>query len=112
MGSGAGEVENARGTLSAIQKPVRCCCSDCADDELADFGVASPLDSVTTPARMRFKMVWKSTGELVIFDDAAKQFRFTGTRAFFAQLQAKVEVLSIGFLGNRMRLKHRGRILQ
>jgi hypothetical protein len=30
---------------------------------------------------MTFKMVWKSTGELVIFDDAAKQFRFTGTRA-------------------------------
>ncbi len=29
-------------------------------------------------------------------------------RERLAQLQAKVEVLSIGFLGNRMRLKHRG----
>ncbi len=54
------------------------------------------LDSVATPARMAFKMVWKSTGEPVVFDDPAKQFRFTGTRAS-CQLQATVEVPSIGF---------------
>jgi len=54
------------------------------------------LDSVATPARMTFKMVWKSTGEAVVFDDPGKQFRFTGTRAS-CQLQAKVEVPSIGF---------------
>jgi hypothetical protein len=54
------------------------------------------LDSVATPARMTFKMVWKSTGEPLVFDDPAKQFRFTGTRAS-CQLQATVEVPSIGF---------------
>lgn len=54
------------------------------------------LDSVATPARMTFKMVWKSTGEPAVFDDPAKQFRFTGTRAS-CQLQATVEVPSIGF---------------
>jgi len=30
---------------------------------------------------MTFKMVWKSTGEPVKYEDAAKHFRFTGTRA-------------------------------
>jgi hypothetical protein len=54
------------------------------------------LDSVATPARMSFKMVWKSTGEPVRYQDAARQFRFTGTRAT-CQLEAQVEVPSIGF---------------
>ena len=54
------------------------------------------LDSVATPARMSFKMVWKSTGEPVSYMDAAKQFRFTGTKAS-CQMQAQVEVPSIGF---------------
>jgi hypothetical protein len=54
------------------------------------------LDSIATPARMTFKMVWKSTGEPVKYDDTAKHFRFTGTRAT-CQMQAVVEVPSIGF---------------
>ena len=54
------------------------------------------LDSIATPARMNFKIVWKSTGESVKYDDASKHFRFTGTRAA-CQLEAEVEVPSIGF---------------
>ena len=54
------------------------------------------LDSIATPARMTFKMVWKSTGEAVKYEDASKHFRFTGTRAT-CQLEAQVEVPSIGF---------------
>jgi hypothetical protein len=54
------------------------------------------LDSVATPARMSFKMVWKSTGEPMKYDDSSKHFRFTGTRAS-CQLEAEVEVPSIGF---------------
>ena len=54
------------------------------------------LDSAATPARMTFKMVWKSTGEAVVYDDPARQFRFRGTRAT-CQLEAHVEVPSIGF---------------
>ena len=54
------------------------------------------LDSIATPARMSFKMVWKSMGEPVKYDDSAKRFRFTGTRAL-CQMEANVEVPSIGF---------------
>jgi hypothetical protein len=54
------------------------------------------LDSIATPARMTFKMVWKSTGEPVKYEDTAKHFRFTGTRAR-CQMEAVVEVPSIGF---------------
>jgi len=54
------------------------------------------LDSIATPARMNFKMVWKSTGEPVKYDDSSKRFRFTGTGAS-CQLEAEVEVASIGF---------------
>jgi len=54
------------------------------------------LDSIATPARMSFKMVWKSTGEPVKYEDASKRFRFTGTKAT-CQLEAQVEVPSIGF---------------
>jgi hypothetical protein len=54
------------------------------------------LDSIATPARMTFKMVWKSTGEPVKYDDASKHFRFTGTKAT-CQLEAQVEVPSLGF---------------
>jgi hypothetical protein len=54
------------------------------------------IDSIATPARMSFKMVWKSTGEPVKYDDPSKHFRFTGTRAS-CQLEAQVEVPSIGF---------------
>ena len=54
------------------------------------------LDSIAAPARMSFKMVWKSTGEPVKYDDPAKRFRFSGNRAI-CQLEAQVEVPSIGF---------------
>ena len=54
------------------------------------------LDSVATPAKMTFKMVWKSTGDRVAYDDPSRQFRFTGFRAS-CQLEAQVEVPSIGF---------------
>jgi hypothetical protein len=54
------------------------------------------LESIATPARMTFKMVWKSTGEPVKYDDSSRHFRFTGTRAS-RQLEAQVEVPSIGF---------------
>lgn len=45
---------------------------------------------------MSFKMVWKSTGEPVTYDDPAKHFRFNGTPAT-CQLEAQVDVPSIGF---------------
>jgi hypothetical protein len=54
------------------------------------------LDSIATPARMNFKMVWKSTGEPVKYDDASRHFRFTGARAT-CQLEAEIEVPLIGF---------------
>jgi hypothetical protein len=54
------------------------------------------LDSIATPARMSFKMVWKSTGEAAQYEDAAKHFRFMGSRAS-CQMEAQVEVPSIGF---------------
>ena len=54
------------------------------------------LDSLATPARMSFKIVWKSTGEPVKYEDVSKHFRFAGTRAT-CQLEAQVEVPSIGF---------------
>ncbi len=54
------------------------------------------LDSVATSARMSFKIVWKSTGEPVKYEDSAKHFRFTGTRAI-CQLEAEVTVPAIGF---------------
>ena len=49
------------------------------------------IDALAAPARMTFKMVWKSTGEPVTYDDASRQFRFTGLRAS-CQLEAQVEV--------------------
>lgn len=54
------------------------------------------IDATATPARMSFKMVWKSTGESFTTEDAGKHFRFIGTRAM-CQMEAKVEVPSIGF---------------
>ncbi|HXM95407.1 MAG TPA: hypothetical protein VOA64_14330 [Candidatus Dormibacteraeota bacterium] len=54
------------------------------------------LNSITTPAQMTFKMVWKSTGVLAVYEDASKQFRFKGTRAS-CQMEAQMEVPSIGY---------------
>ena len=45
---------------------------------------------------MTFKMVWRSTGERVQYENRSQQFRFTGTRAE-CQLQAEVHVPSAGF---------------
>ena len=52
------------------------------------------LDSIATPARMSFKMVWKSTGEPVSYDDPSKHFRFTGFRAS-CQLEAQIRVAAL-----------------
>lgn len=54
------------------------------------------LDAVATPAQMTFKMVWRSTGEPVRYENPSQQFRFSGTRAE-CQLEARVDVPSIGF---------------
>jgi hypothetical protein len=54
------------------------------------------IDATATPARMWFKMIWKSTGEVFTTEDAAKHFRFSGTRAN-CQMEARVEVPSIRF---------------
>jgi hypothetical protein len=54
------------------------------------------LDAVATPARMWFKMVWKSNGEPAVYKDADMHFRFTGARAI-CQMEARVEIRSIGF---------------
>jgi hypothetical protein len=52
------------------------------------------LDSIATPARMSFKMVWKSTGEPVNYDDPSKHFRFSGFRAS-CQLEAEIRLRAL-----------------
>jgi hypothetical protein len=54
------------------------------------------LDAVGVPATMSFRMTWKATDEKILYDDPQKQFRVEGYRAI-AQLEAHVEVPSIGF---------------
>jgi len=54
------------------------------------------LDSIATPARMTFKMVWKSTGEPVRYENPSQHFRFIGSRAE-CQLEVTVDVPSTGF---------------
>jgi len=54
------------------------------------------LDSVATPAQMTFKIVWRSTGEPVLYENPSQQFRFSGTRAE-CELEAQVQAPSIGF---------------
>ena len=54
------------------------------------------LDAVGTPASMSFKLIWKATGEEVVYDDPQRQFRVQGHLAS-AQLEARVEVPSTGF---------------
>jgi len=54
------------------------------------------LDAIATPAKMSFRMIWKSSGEPVKYEDVSKHFRFTGTRAI-CQMEAQVDVPSIGF---------------
>lgn len=64
--------------------------------DLIDQPKFPALDSIGTPARMSFKLVCKSTGEPVKYEDASKHFRFTGYKAA-CQLEAQVEVPSIDF---------------
>jgi hypothetical protein len=64
--------------------------------EVVDQPQWPALDAVATPARMSFKMVWKSNGEAARYEDASKHFRFVGTRAA-CQMEAEVNVPSIGF---------------
>ncbi|HTG27499.1 MAG TPA: hypothetical protein VK818_04685, partial [Methylomirabilota bacterium] len=54
------------------------------------------LDSLATPARMSFKIIWKSNGQSARYEDASRHFRFSGTAAT-CQLEAQVEVPSAGF---------------
>jgi hypothetical protein len=54
------------------------------------------LDSIATPALMSFRMIWKTTGEAVTYENPSQQFRFTGTRAT-CQLEARIDVPSTGF---------------
>ena len=49
-----------------------------------------------TPAVMDILIVWKATNERIFYDDPQKQYRVEGFKAI-AQLEAKVEVPSIGF---------------
>jgi hypothetical protein len=63
---------------------------------LVDQPLWPALNAVATPARMNFKIVWTSTGELVNCEDPSKHFRYTGTRAL-CQLEAEVVVPSLGF---------------
>jgi hypothetical protein len=48
------------------------------------------------PAMMDILIVWKATDEKISYNDPQKQFRIDGFKAI-AQLEAKVEVPSIGF---------------
>jgi hypothetical protein len=67
-----------------------------SDVDVVDQPRWPALDATATPARMSFKMVWTSTGEAVKYEDAAKHFRFTGTRAN-CRMEAQVDVPLIGF---------------
>ena len=53
-------------------------------------------DAEVTPARLTYRVVWTATDEKVDLRDPIKQFAVQGFRAT-AQLEATVEVPSIGF---------------
>lgn len=54
------------------------------------------MDAETTPAFLDFKLVLKSADEPVKYEDASRQYRFTGYKAE-AHLEATVRVPSIDF---------------
>ena len=54
------------------------------------------LDAAGIPARMSFRLEWKATAEPVRYEDSAQHFIVEGFRAA-AQLEAQIEVPSIGF---------------
>jgi hypothetical protein len=86
-------VPDAGVTFSADRKAITL---EMSDVPIVDQPRWPALDSIAVPGRMTFKMVWKSTGEPVRYENAAEQFRFTGTRAE-CHLEAAVNVPSIGF---------------
>ncbi len=55
------------------------------------------LDAESTSAFLDFKLVFKSTGEPVKYEDPTRQYRFEGFKAC-AQLEAMVRVPSIEFI--------------
>jgi hypothetical protein len=54
------------------------------------------MDAETTPAFLDFKLIFKSTGEPVKYEDPTLQYRFVGFKAA-AQLEATISVPSIDF---------------
>lgn len=80
-------------TISADRKTITL---EMRDVPVVDQPRWPALDSIATPARMTFKMVWKSTGEPFQSENPTEQFRFIGTYAE-CQLEAAVSVPSIGF---------------
>jgi hypothetical protein len=80
-------------TISADRKTITL---EMRDVPLVDQPRWPAIDSIATPARMTFKIVWKSTGETVQYESPAEQFWFIGTRAE-CHLEAAVSVPSIGF---------------
>ncbi|MGO8793835.1 MAG: hypothetical protein ACLQLC_03345 [Candidatus Sulfotelmatobacter sp.] len=55
------------------------------------------MDAAATPAFLDFKLVFKSIGEPVKYEDPKRQYRFEGFKAT-AQLEATVSVPSIDFI--------------
>ncbi len=53
-------------------------------------------DAATMAAKLTFRIEWSATDEPAIYNDPAKQFRFTGWLAT-ARLEAQVEVPAIDF---------------
>ena len=54
------------------------------------------MDAETAPAFLDFKLVFNSSDEPVIYEDASRQYRFQGFKAD-AQLEASIRVPSIDF---------------
>jgi hypothetical protein len=54
------------------------------------------MDAETTPAFLDFKLVFTATDESVKYEDAMRQYRFTGFKAI-AKLEARVRVPSLDF---------------
>jgi hypothetical protein len=54
------------------------------------------MDAETTPAVLDFKLIFKSPGEPVKYEDPTRQYRFEGFKAA-AQLEATIRVPSIDF---------------
>lgn len=54
------------------------------------------MDAESTPAFLDFKLVFRSTGEPIKYENAMQQYQFEGFKAS-AQLEATVRVPSIDF---------------